>query len=71
MRGTTPSFAFGKRAIQVGFFNDATEIIQELSSGNQPKDNIYVNVAHTVDGAWNMDGQAMTNEELDTAIAQG
>ncbi|MEL0587036.1 MAG: hypothetical protein AAES65_19470 [Candidatus Thiodiazotropha sp. (ex. Lucinoma kazani)] len=34
-------------------------------------DVIYVNVVHTVDGAWNLDGLAMTNEELAAAMAQG
>jgi hypothetical protein len=66
-----PSFAFSTREIQQGFFKDATDIIQELSGGKQPRDNIYVNVVHTVDGAWNLDGQAMTNEELGQAISQG
>ncbi len=66
-----PSFAFAERDIQVGFFKDATEIIHELSVGKQPRDNIYVNVVHTVDGAWNLDGKAMTNDELGTAISQG
>lgn len=66
-----PSFAFGTREVQQGYFKDATDIIQELSGGNQPRDNIYVNVVHTVDGAWNLDGKAMTNEELGKAISQG
>jgi hypothetical protein len=35
------------------------------------KDNIYFYVVHTVDGAWNLDGQAMSNEELGAAIAKG
>jgi hypothetical protein len=66
-----PSFAFSTREIQQGFFKDATDIIQELSGGKQPRDNIYVNVVHTIDGAWNLDGKAMTNEELGQAISQG
>ena len=66
-----PPFAFGSREIQVGFFKDATDIIHELSGGKQPKDNIYVNVVHTVDGAWNLDGKAMTNQEMGDAIALG
>lgn len=66
-----PSFAFATREIQQGFFADATNIIHELSGGKQPKDHIYVNVVHTVDGAWNLDGQAMTNEQLGAAIAKG
>ncbi|HHJ16965.1 MAG TPA: 4-oxalocrotonate tautomerase [Gammaproteobacteria bacterium] len=67
----TPSFAFSTREIQTGFFKDATDIIHELSGGKQPRDNIYVNVVHTVDGAWNLDGKAMTNEQLGEAIARG
>ncbi|MBL4845361.1 MAG: 4-oxalocrotonate tautomerase [Planctomycetes bacterium] len=66
-----PSFAFASREIQKGFGQDATDIIHELSGGKQPKDNVYFNVVHTVDGAWNLDGQAMSNEELGQAIAKG
>ncbi len=66
-----PSFAFNSREIQVGFFKDATDIIHDLSGGKQPRDNIYSNVVHTVDGSWNLDGKAMTNEELGDAIAMG
>jgi len=66
-----PSFAFAARDIQVGFFKDATDIIHELSGGKQLRDNIYVNVVHTVDGAWNLDGKAMTNDELGAAISRG
>jgi hypothetical protein len=66
-----PSFAFASRDVQKGYFEEATNIIQELSGGKQPRDNIYVNVVHTVDGAWNLDGKAMTNEELGQAISRG
>ncbi|WAK04259.1 4-oxalocrotonate tautomerase [Methylobacter sp. YRD-M1] len=67
----TPSFAFTDREVQQGFFTEATDIIHELSGGKQPKDQIYVNVVHAVDGAWNMNGRAMTNTEIGAAIAQG
>ncbi|WAK01017.1 4-oxalocrotonate tautomerase [Methylobacter sp. YRD-M1] len=67
----TPSFAFTDREVQQGFFEEATDIIHELSGGKQPKDHIYVNVVHAVDGAWNMNGRAMTNAEIGAAIAQG
>jgi hypothetical protein len=66
-----PSFAFADRSIQQGYFKEATDIIENLSGNQQPRDNIYVNVVHAVDGAWNLDGQAMTNEELGQAISQG
>lgn len=66
-----PSFAFSDKEIQRGFGNDTTDIVQELSGGKQPRENIYFNVVHTVDGAWNLDGEAMTNEELGEQISKG
>lgn len=66
-----PSFAFASREIQRGFGEEATDILQELSGGAQPRDHIYFNVVHTVDGAWNLDGQAMSNAELGEAIGKG
>ena len=66
-----PSFAFASREIQKGFGQDATDIIHKLSDHQQPRDHIYFNVVHTVDGAWNLDGQAMTNAELGDTIAKG
>ncbi len=65
-----PSFAFASREVQLGYFEEATNIIQDLSGGKQLRDNIYVNVVHTVDGAWNFNGRAMTNQEIGTAISQ-
>jgi len=67
----TPSFAFTDRDVQIGLAKEATDIIYELSGGKQPRDNIYFNAVHTVDGTWNLDGQAMTNEELGAAISKG
>lgn len=66
-----PSFAFATSDIQKGYGQRVTDIIHELSGGSQPKDNIYFNVVHTVDGAWNLDGGAMTNDEIVRAISNG
>ncbi len=66
-----PSFAMASREVQKGFGQDAVDIIHELSGGRQPKDNIYFNVVHTVDGAWNLNGEAMSNQALQHALAQG
>ena len=66
-----PSFVFSDREVQKGFFEEATNIIYQLSGGKQPKDNIYVNVVHAVDGAWNLDGRAMTNQEIQEAVSKG
>ena len=67
----TPSFAFTNREVQIGVAREATNVIYELSGQKQPKDNIYFNVTHAVDGTWNLDGKAMTNEEIGEAIANG
>ncbi len=67
----TPSFALADRDVQEGFFKEATEIIYALSGGTLPKERIWSNCVHTVDGTWNMDGQAMTNEELGERISRG
>lgn len=66
-----PSFAFVTRDIQIGYFEEATSIIQELSGGKQPRDNIYINVVHAVDGAWNFGGKALTNAEIGAQVAKG
>jgi len=67
----TPSFAFADRNAQEGFFKEATDIIEECAGGKIPRDRIFSNVVHTVDGTWNMDGKAMTNDQLGAAISQG
>ena len=67
----TPAFAFTDREIQIGIAKEATDVIYELSGKKQPKDNIYFNVTHAVDGTWNLDGKAMTNEELGQEISKG
>ncbi len=66
-----PSFAFSTREIQLGSFAEFTEIIHDLSGGKQPKDKIFINVVYAVDGAWNMNGVAMTNTEFGATIAKG
>jgi len=66
-----PSFALADREVQKAFFSDVTEIVHKCSDGKLPKNQIWTNVLHTVDGTWNMDGIAMTNEELGVAISRG
>jgi len=67
----TPSFALAEREIQLGFFREATDIIAIAAEGRLPRERIYSNVVHTVDGTWNMDGEAMTNGQLAERISQG
>jgi hypothetical protein len=64
-----PSFAFADRKVQQGYFEEATNIIHEMSGGRQPKDKIFINVVHAVDGAWNFNGKAMTNAEITAEMA--
>jgi hypothetical protein len=64
-----PSFAFADRQIQEGYFEEATTIIHDLSGGKQPRDRIFINVVHAVDGAWNFNGRAATNQQIGAAVA--
>ena len=65
-----PAIAFTDRHIQQGYFREATDIIHEMSGGRQPRDRIFINVVHAVDGAWNFDGAAMTNAEIGVELAK-
>ncbi|MBY0577842.1 MAG: 4-oxalocrotonate tautomerase [Burkholderiales bacterium] len=67
----TPSFAFATREIQIGYAEEATNIVHEASGGKLQKNQIWFNVVHAVDGAWSIDGKAMTNAELGDAISKG
>ena len=66
-----PSFSFAKREVQLGYIEEATNIIHEMSGGRQPKEHIWVNVVHAVDGAWGIAGVALTNAQLGEAVAKG
>jgi hypothetical protein len=66
-----PSFSFSTREIQLGYTEEATHIIHEMSGGMQSKENIWVNVVHAVDGAWGVAGLAMTNAQLGAAVGLG
>ncbi|PCJ19751.1 MAG: 4-oxalocrotonate tautomerase [Gammaproteobacteria bacterium] len=66
-----PSFALADRDIQKTFFADVTELVHQHSGQQLPKKQIWTNVLHTVDGTWNMDGIAKTNQELGQAISRG
>lgn len=67
----TPSFALADRDIQVGFFKEATDIIVDAAEGRLPREKIWSNLVHTVDGTWNLDGEAMTNQQLSERLAKG
>lgn len=65
-----PSFAFTDRRTQEGYFEEATNIIEEMSGGRLARDKIFINVVHAVDGAWNFNGRAMTNAEIGAEVAK-
>jgi hypothetical protein len=65
----TPSFALADRAVQAAFFGEATQILHDLSGGRLPKDRVWSNGVHAVDGTWNMGGKAMTNAEIGAALS--
>ena len=66
-----PSFAFTNREVQTAYVTEATEIVHEASGGKLPKEFIWVNVTHAVDGTWGIAGKAYTNAELGAAVTQG
>ncbi len=65
----TPSFALADHAVQTAFFGEATQILHDLSRGTLARDRIWSNGVHAVDGTWNIDGRALTNEEIGAAVA--
>ena len=66
-----PPIAFTDREVQLGYIAEATAIIHEMSGGRQPKERIWVNVVHAVEGTWGIAGQAMTSAQLEEAIGKG
>lgn len=67
----TPSFAFASREVQRAYVKEATDIVYEACGGRQPREQIWVNVKHAVDGTWGIAGEALTNAQLSEAIAAG
>jgi hypothetical protein len=67
----TPSFALADHEVQSRFFADATRIVHELSGGALPKERIWSNGVHAVDGTWNINGVPMTNAEIGEAVSHG
>lgn len=66
-----PSFAFTDANAQKAYFAEASTILLEMTHGRLPRENIGINVTHAVDGAWNFDGERMTNAEIGARVAQG
>lgn len=67
----TPSFALASHEVQSSFFTEATQIVHQLSGGSLPKERIWANGVHAVDGTWNINGTPMTNAQIGEAVANG
>lgn len=67
----TPSFALASWEVQSAFFSESTNIIHRITGGRLPKERIWSNGVHAVDGTWNLDGVTMTNAQIGAAIAKG
>ena len=67
----TPSFALASTKIQASFFSAATQIIYDLAAGKLPKERIWTNGVHAVDGTWNINGVPMTNAAIGEAVSKG
>jgi phenylpyruvate tautomerase PptA (4-oxalocrotonate tautomerase family) len=66
-----PSFTFTERAIQTGYIAEATDIVHRAAGGRLPKQQIWVNIVHAVDGGWGIAGEALSNAQLGARVAQG
>ncbi|TAK75517.1 MAG: 4-oxalocrotonate tautomerase [Aquabacterium sp.] len=64
----TPSFAFGSPEVQEAYVRAATEIVHAACGGQLPRERIWVNLTHAVDGMWGIGGKAWSNAELGTAV---
>lgn len=67
----TPSFALADHKIQASFFSAATQIVHDLTAGKLPKERIWTNGVHAVDGTWNISGVTMTNVAIGEAVTKG
>lgn len=67
----TPSFALASHQVQSSFFTEATDIVHRLSGGKLPKERIWANGVHAVDGTWNINGVPMTNAQIGEAVSKG
>lgn len=67
----TPSFALADPKIQASFFGTATKIVHDLSGGKLPKERIWTNGVHAVDGTWNISGVTLNNAGIADALSKG
>jgi hypothetical protein len=66
-----PGFVFSDREVQSQYVKQATDLVNEATGGVLAKNLIWVNVIHAVDGAWGINADALTNDQIIEAISQG
>lgn len=67
----TPSFAFSSPELQRAYVHEATEIVHAACGGKLPRERIWINLTHAVDGMWGIAGKAWSNAELGAAVGAG
>ncbi|GGF31935.1 hypothetical protein GCM10011611_42550 [Aliidongia dinghuensis] len=65
-----PSFALATPEQKQGFVADATEIVSRATGGRHPKERIFVNMVHAIDGLWGIAGTTYTNTDLLDAVGR-
>lgn len=66
-----PSFALSEPAQKQAFVADATEIVTRATGGRHPRERVFVNMVHAIDGLWGIAGHAYTNADLGEAVQRG
>lgn len=66
-----PTSVLADSSLQKAWIAEGTEIIEKAAQGRLPRNRIYGNVVHALDGAWGIGGVAYDNAALGDAIAKG
>lgn len=64
-----PSFVLASKELQDAWIKEGTTIIEIAAEGRVPRERIFANVVHALDGAWGIGGVAYSNAALGEAIA--
>lgn len=66
-----PSFVLADPTLQSAWIARGTQIIEKAAQGRIPRNRIYGNVVHALDGAWGIAGVAYSNDALGEALTTG
>lgn len=65
-----PSAVLATKELQDAWIKEGTAIIENAAEGRLPRERIYGNVVHALEGAWGIGGVAYGNAALGEAIAK-